>query len=100
MDTVTYFRYMERVFFGTAGIKVYKEDYMRSSDEIDCDIDVLNHKASHSEELSHDDIIGMSCPLCSVGFRISKKAYGDTECPCCGKCFKIPVVKKPMRKAA
>jgi len=98
MDTVTYFKHMERVFWGTAGIRVYKEDYMRCSDDIE---PVIHHHKDPPNPLGDGEkTVGMSCPLCGVGFRVSKKANGQIECPCCNKLFSRPAVKKPTRKAA
>jgi hypothetical protein len=91
MDTVTYFKHMERVFWGTAGIKVYKEDYMRSSDEVEPELH--NHSDSSTPLEDGEQTRGMSCPLCNVGFRVSQKASGQIECPCCNKYFSVPSPK-------
>jgi hypothetical protein len=97
MDTVTYFKFMERVVLGTAGIKVYKEDFIRCSDDIEMPGE--RPKPNPEDMSCFDTTVGMSCPSCHVGIRVEKSS-GNVECPCCSKLFSIPVVKKPTRKAA
>ena len=88
MDTVTYFRFTERVILGTGGIPVYHEDSRYQVPK-------------HPEKIrSYDvvmsqfiDSVGVECPICNVGFRVKSKDYKNEEymaiCPCCDHEFRI-----------
>lgn len=85
MDTVTYFRHMERVIYGTAAIPVYASDYHHCDREVKVKLDC--------------DSFGTSCPYCRVGFRVPIKKHAPPikayDCPCCGKSVIIKHLTMP-----